>query len=203
MKGSVFSACDYTGNMVRDWAMDGYECFCVDIQHDRREDEHAGAGVIHYVEADLFDYLPPRRQFDIAFFFPECTNLAGSGARWFKSKGLRGVAKGISLFERCIEIAEWMECPWMLENPVGVLSTYWRKPDYIFQPWMYGELESKATCLWTGGGFVMPQPICTSQPHNVKQSVWMMGPSDDRGRKRSVTPPEFAKSVFLANRRER
>jgi len=44
-------------------------------------------------------------------------------------------------------------------HPVGVLSSYWRKPDAIVQPWMYGDLESKATCIWTGKGFIVPEGL--------------------------------------------
>ena len=52
----------------------------------------------------------------------------------------------------------------MLENPVGVLSSYWRKPDHTFDPCDYGgylnpagDAYTKKTCLWTGGGFIMPK----------------------------------------------
>ena len=106
---------------------------------------------------------------------------------------------GLDIVARCAAICEWSEAPWMLENPVGTLSTYWRKPDYTFQPWNFGDLESKRTCLWTGGGFVMPEFECAVRPEGVKESVWKCPPSDRRGDIRSETFPGFAAAVFRAN----
>lgn len=197
---TVISFCEYTGDMVRPWAEMGYPCICVDIQQERRDEQFESGGSITYVQADLFDYLPPIRKYKIAFAFPECTNLAVSGAKHFAEKGLRGLTKGIALVEKCIQLCEWTEAAWMLENPVGVLSSYWRKPDYLFQPWNYGDLESKKTCVWTGNGFVMPEFEFAVKPEGVKESVWKMGPSEDRGRKRSVISQVFANRVFEANK---
>lgn len=195
---TVISFCEYTGNMVRPWAEAGYPCICVDIHQERTDEAFLGGGSITYVQADLFDYIPPLRKYRIAFAFPECTNLAVSGARWFQEKGLRGLAKGISLVERCQQLCAWTEAPYMIENPVGVLSSYWRKPDAIVQPWMYGDLESKATCIWAGNNFVVPEGL-TVKPQGVKETVWKMPPSEDRGRLRSVMSQGFANAVFKAN----
>jgi hypothetical protein len=87
----------------------------------------------------------------------------------------------------------------MLENPVGMLSSYWRKPDYTFQPWQYGDTYTKKTCLWTGGGFVMPDAWHVRKPAGTVESIHLMPPSADRGDKRSVTPAGFARAVFEAN----
>lgn len=190
----VLSLCDRTGNMVRPWADAGHECWCVDIQH-RGIEVRDG---IRFIGCDVRRFLPPR-DIRICFAFPPCTNLAVSGARWFKEKGLYGLADGLDLVARCAEICEWSDAPWMLENPVGTLSTYWRKPDYSFQPWNFGAMESKKTCLWTGGGFVMPEYSVAVQPEGVQQSCWKAPPSDDRGDIRSVTCLEFAQAVFEAN----
>jgi hypothetical protein len=98
------------------------------------------------------------------FAFPPCTHLAASGARWFGDKGLSALRDSISLVEACRRICEWSGAPYCIENPIGTLSTYWRKPDYIFDPCDYGayltppsDAYTKKTCLWTGGGFVMPE----------------------------------------------
>lgn len=84
---------------------------------------------------------------DLIVAFPPCTHLASSGARWFKDKQAQqdaAVRFVLSLAAaRCDRIA--------IENPIGVLSTKWRKPDQIIQPWMFGHPESKATCLWLKG----------------------------------------------------
>ena len=87
----------------------------------------------------------------------------------------------------------------MIENPVGKFSDHMGKPDYTFQPWQYGDNYTKKTCLWTGNGFVMPEPIVKERPLDVMQSIWLMPPSEDRADLRSVTPRGFAKAVFEAN----
>lgn len=198
----MLSLCDRTTVMVQPWAAAGYECVCVDLQHEPGE---AREGNVVRVGVDLRTWLPPRADYAIVFAFPPCTHLAVSGARWFKAKGLRGLIEGLELVERCREIAEWSEAPWMLENPVSTISSYWRKPDAAFHPCDFaGYLDdardayNKKTCLWTGGGFVMPEPR-RLEPADKRSPMWLMGPSADRGDLRSVTPEGFARAVFEAN----
>jgi len=192
----VLSLCDRTGVLVEPWLEAGYECWIVDVQHApgiTREGRLVRAG------ADIRTWLPPRLEYVIGFAQPPCTDQAVSGARWFVDKGLAGLAGAIALVERSRDILAWTDAPWMLENPVGTIASYWRKPDATFQPWHYGDLESKKTCLWFGGGFVMPPYEFTLKPHDVRESCWKMGPSPDRGDKRSVTPRRFARAVFEVN----
>ncbi|MFR0873726.1 MAG: hypothetical protein ACLSHC_03075 [Bilophila wadsworthia] len=82
---TVISCFDLTGNMVRPWAEAGYLCYCVDIQHPQGETRQ---GNIIRVGADMRDWLPPFRPITFAAFFPPCTDVAVSGARWFRDKGL-------------------------------------------------------------------------------------------------------------------
>lgn len=194
-RGIVLSLCDRTGNIVRPWAEAGYQCVCVDLQHAGTRSD----GNITFVGADVTDYLPPRAEYRIAFAFPPCTDLANSGNRWKADKGLARLSKAIGIVSACRRLLEWTGAPHMLENPVGSLSTYWRKPDYTCHPWHFGEHEQKLTCLWTGGGFVHPHKVITTKPDGVKQSCWLAGPSADRGDIRSVTPEAFALAVFEAN----
>ena len=202
-KGSVLSLCDRTGIMVKPWAEAGFECFCVDIQHPPGETRR---GNITFIGADLRlrDWFPPPRRYAIVFGFPPCTNLAASGARWMAGKGLAGLTEGVELVEACRRICEWSAAPWVIENPVGTLSTYWRKPDFTFHPhqfggWPGGEGDDygKKTCLWVGGGFRSPRqrPIPVSRP----QYIHTLPPSAERGDLRSVTPAGFARAVFEAN----
>jgi hypothetical protein len=199
-KGIVLSLCDLTTNMVQPWLEAGYECWCVDMQHETGVSKN---GNLVRVGADILTWLPPRRDYAIVFTFPPCTNFAVSGARWFQEKGLGGLAQAVSLVERCRDICEWSGAPWMLENPVGTLSTYWRKPDHSFHPCDYGQFElgdayTKKTCLWTGGGFVMPER-CPIEPTDGSR-MHLMPPSKDRANLRSATPMGFARAVFHANK---
>lgn len=192
--------------MVKPWADAGYECWCVDIQHKIRRDHvvKSGNGSIRYVWGDVRSWRlheSIRDRVLIAFAFPPCTNLAVSGARDFEKKSGWMLADALQIFDS-VEVAfSFMNAPYMIENPVSRLSSHRRKPDYTFQPWQYGDMWSKRTCLWTGGGFKMPPPEHPSKPECVIDSFILdFTPSADRADKRSETPMGFAQSVFESNK---
>jgi hypothetical protein len=199
---TVLSLCDRTGNMVRSWAEAGFECICVDLRHPAGT--HLSDGIT-YVGADVRIWIPPMdREYAAVFAFPPCTDMAVSGARWFRDKGLASLIESLEIVEACRRICEASGAPYMIENPVSTLSTYWREPDCVFDPCDYGGYLSpagdnytKKTCLWTGNGFIMPssrrvEPVQGSLMHR-------MPPSDDRADLRAVTPMGFARAVFEAN----
>ena len=69
-----------------------------------------------------------------AGFFPPCTHIASSGARWWKQKGLRALQESISYFATSQELAEHFGCPYFIENPVSAIATHWRKPEGLPAP---------------------------------------------------------------------
>lgn len=201
-KGVVISGFDRTGNMVRPWAEAGYLCYCIDLQHTRGERRK---GNIVYVGADMCEWLPPYGK-NIVFqaFFPPCTHLATSGARWFKDKGLGRLSDAISLFAVAVRLAEWIPAPYLIENPVSTISSYWRRPDFTFDPCDYAGYEggeddtyTKRTCLWTGKGFRMPQRLRLPP---TKGSLMNLIPSTpEQANLRSATPRGFARAIFESN----
>jgi hypothetical protein len=200
-KRIVISLFDHTTNMVAPWADAGFLCYCVDLRHPPGEQRE---GNIIRVGADVREWLPPFAAVAAVFAFPPCTDVAVSGARWFQDKGIGSLIGALQLFEAAVRIAEWTQAPYMIENPVSTVSSYWRKPDFVFDPCDYGgylkppiDAYTKRTCLWTGNGFVMPKtkrvtPVEGSRMH-------LLGPAENRGAKRSVTPKGFAQAVFEAN----
>jgi hypothetical protein len=92
---------------------------------------------------------------------------AASGARWFREKGDKAFSDAMRLVRKAVEICDTLTDCWMIENPIGRLSTYWRRPDYLFDPcdfadYVFGdfaekEAYSKKTCLWAGPAFKFPQ----------------------------------------------
>ena len=192
---------DYTGKMAKPWAEEGYRCVCVDIDQDApnkvEKIEHEN---IDYVESDIHKYLPPRAEYKAVFAFPPCDNVAVSGARWFKDKGLNGLASAVKNFERARQIVEWAEPDvWMIENPVSTLSTYWREPDQFMHPYEYDGYTdedngyTKKTSLWHNEEFSLPAPKMADK----KDSRIL----DEGGnpRVRSQTPQGFANAVFKEN----
>jgi len=197
----VLSLCDYTGVAVLPWRDAGYRCVCVDTQHPCGVTYSDG---IEYVGKNILDYSPPDGGYAFVFAFPPCTHLAASGARWFGDKGLWALYEAIGLVARCRDIAEASKAPYLIENPVSTLSTYWRKPDHTFDPCEYGgyldppgDKYTKKTCLWTGGGFRMPTSMPVSPTEGSK--MHLMSPGPERANLRSATPRGFARAVFLAN----
>jgi hypothetical protein len=197
----VVSLFDFTGNMVRPWAQAGFLCYCVDLQHPPGESRD---GNVIRVGADVREWLPPYAPIKMFFAFPPCTDVAVSGARWFRDKGLGALVTALELFDASVRLAEWTRAPYMIENPVSTISSYWRRPDHTFDPCDYGgyldlpsDAYTKKTCLWTGNSFVMPMPkpvipVDGSRMHRLP-------PSKDRAAIRAETPRGFAQAVFEAN----
>ena len=204
-KGIVISLFDFTGNMVAPWAAAGFVCYCVDLQHPPGETRQ---GNIIFVGADIRDWLPPYAPIEILFAFPPCTHLAASGARWFKDKGLGALVQALQLFEAAVRLAEWTKAPYLIENPVSTVSTYWRKPDYVFDPCDFGgyltppgDRYTKKTCLWTGNGLIFPKTKRV-KPTQGSKMHWL-SPSTERANLRSATAMGFANAVFEMNYRRR
>lgn len=201
MRACAIFLFDKTAVMARPWAEAGFDCYCVDLQHPKGETRD---GRIVRVGADIHRWVPPLgRPIVFGAAFVPCTHMAVSGARWFKGKGLYALADSIALFARAAEIMEATGAPYLIENPVSTISSYWRKPDHTFHPWQFAHIEpgdnyTKQTCLWTGGGFVMPHGLLepVSPPDN---RIHHAPPSDERANFRSATPAGFARAVFETN----
>lgn len=194
----VVSCFDHTTTMVKPWADAGYLCYCVDMQHPRGETRD---GNIVRVGANMLDWLPPKGDVAAAFFFPPCTDVAVSGARWFRDKGLGALIRSLELFKRSVDLGELIGAPGFIENPVCTVSTYWREPDFTFNPFDYAgygggcdDLYTKQTNLWALNGFVLP-PKRSRYPEQGSK-FHLLPPSDDRAALRSQTPAGFAQAVF-------
>lgn len=84
--------------------------------------------------------------FDLGIMHPECTHLAVSGARWFPQKRADGRQQAaIAEFMYLAEAPVYASC---VEQPVSIMSSLYRKPEQIVQPWMFGDWETKSTCYW-------------------------------------------------------
>jgi hypothetical protein len=161
MRKAAIFLYDLTGVMAEPWANAGYDCYLFDIQHPEGITPDPIQENTWLIGGDLSKGvpLPPGVKERIAFVaaFPPCDHLSVSGARWFKGKGLRKLAWSIELFATAAEFCEESGAPYLIENPVSTISSYWRKPDHSFHPHYFTRIApednyTKKTCLWTGGG---------------------------------------------------
>jgi hypothetical protein len=205
----VVSLCDLTGHMVAPWVAAGYRAVLVDPQHEtsRREGPvYKFAGTVEDA-ADLVGGLVRDGIVAAVFGFPPCTDMAVSGARWFREKYTADPlfqAKAVMVAEQCRTMGRLSGAPWFVENPVSVLSSAFGKPQHSFHPADFTAFEpadnyTKKTCLWAGGGFVMPAPARNPALGPPDNRIFYASPGPERANFRSATPMGFARAVFAAN----
>jgi hypothetical protein len=212
MKGgaTILSLCDFTGNFVKPWVEAGYAAVLVDPQHAIDHERDGMTCLARTVEEAMPDIARLVHGGDLAFVaaFPPCTDLAVSGAKHFQRKAKESKAmfqaRAAIVAEQCRTIGALSGVPYMVENPVSVLSSLWGKPDHLFDPLDFtgyepGDNYHKRTCLWTGGGFVMPE-LCPDETLGpADDRIHKAPPGPDRANFRSATPMGFARAVFEAN----
>lgn len=223
MKDIAIFLYDLNGVTAGPWLEAGYTCYIVDIQHRKGIHQDKKNPRLYRVGADVKGgWLPPRDIIErCAFFaaFPPCDHVATSGAKHFKGKGLRWLAWSIELFATAAELGEFLECPYMIENPRTTISTYWRKPDYKFNPSEYGgylpkddkhprwpdhiaprDAYPKETWIWGGNGFVMPPKIEVQPELGYSRQFKKLGGKSLKTKNiRSETPRGFSAAMFQAN----
>lgn len=172
MSKRVLVACEFSG-VVRDaFIRRGHDAMSCDLL----DTETSGP---HY-RGDVRDVLGDG--WDLMIAHPPCTDLASSGARWFAEKRADGRQQRAIDFVRLLLEADIPQIA--IENPIGVLSTYIRKPDQIVQPWQFGHGETKATCWWLKG---LPHLVPTDVVEGREARIHRMPPSQDRWKLRSMT----------------
>jgi hypothetical protein len=178
----VLIACEFSG-VVRDaFTSIGHDAMSCDILPSESPGQH--------YQGDIFDVID--HPWDLMIAHPPCTDLSVSGAAWFKDKRMVGAQQRSSaFFMQIVRRSEHINKV-AIENPVCIMSTLWRKPDQIVQPWMFGHTEQKATCLWLKN---LP-PINETDnvkekmmllPKNERERLHYLPPSEDRGKIRSTT----------------
>ena len=150
----ILVACEESQAVTIELRRLGHDAYSCDI-----EPCSGGHPELH-LQQDVIPLLD--EPWDMIIAFPPCTDLCVSGARWFAEKRADGRQEAsIAFFMRFANCG----CPRVaIENPVGIMSSRFRKPDQIIQPWQFGHGESKATCLWLKGlPLLMPTEIVTPE----------------------------------------
>ncbi len=170
----VLVACEYSGAVRDAFRALGHDAMSCDLLP-------TDAPGPHY-QGDLFDVID--YPWDMAIFHPPCTHLSVSGSRHFEAKRMDGRQQSaVAFFMQIVRRAEHIK-RMAIENPVCVMSSLWRKPDQVIQPWQFGHGETKATCLWLKG---LPKLTPTNIVPGREARIHKMPPSPDRWKKRSET----------------
>lgn len=171
----VLVACEFSG-IVRDaFAARGHDAWSCDLLPcERGTERHYETDIMYFLQSSLGE------GWDMMIAFPPCTHLCVSGARWFKSKAIEQ-EEAVRFF---MALANAPIKHIAIENPIGIMSTRWRKPDQIIQPWQFGHGETKATCLWLKN---LPLLEPTSIVEGRYARVHRATPGPDRWKERSRT----------------
>lgn len=180
----VLIACEESQTVCKAFRDKGHLAYSCDIL------DCSGGHPEWHIKWDITEVLEEKAEgWGLVIAFPPCTDLASSGARWFKEKQADGrQQKSIDFFMQFTKL----ECPFAIENPVGIMSTKYRKPDQIIQPWQFGHGETKATCLWLNK---LPKLRPTCIVEGREQRIWKMPPSKDRAKLRSKTYQGIAEAM--------
>lgn len=176
----VLVACEFSG-IVRDaFAAKGHDAWSCDLLPDegRVFKSPSSWGRRVHIVGDVIDLL--NKDFDLMIAHPPCTHLSVSGARWWETKQVKQ-RKAIWFFMALADANIPKIC---IENPVGIMSTCWRKPDQYIQPWQFGHGETKKTGLWLKN---LPKLKPTKIVSGREARIHKMPPSKNRGKLRSIT----------------
>jgi site-specific DNA-cytosine methylase len=191
----ILVACEESQAVTRELRCLGHEAVSCDLL------PCSGGHPEWHLQGDVLPLL--KLNWDMIIAFPPCTHLAVSGARWFEEKRKDGrQQEGIDFFMKFTDLP----CPRIvIENPVGIMSSHWRKPDQTIQPFQFGDPFRKTTCLWLKG-------LAPLKPTNIvepgKQITFASGksmpewyaaarslPPEERARVRSKTFEGIAKAM--------
>ncbi len=169
----VLVACEYSGRVREAFRKLGHDAWSCDLLESEDNSQF-------HIQGDVLPLMS--FGWDLMICHPPCTHLAVSGARHFAAKRESGVQQEALEF-----VGRLLDAPIpmiALENPVSIISSHFRKPDQIIQPWQFGHGETKATCLWLKG---LPKLVPTNIVEGREARVHRMPPSPVRWKERSRT----------------
>jgi len=191
----VLVACEFSGTVRDEFIRAGHEAMSCDLLPTDIPGPH--------IMGDVIGVLG--KGWDLMIAHPPCTYLTVSGNKWMKPEFAFRFPTRAQDRKDAIEffMALWnSDIPRVcIENPIGIMSTEFRKPDQVVQPWMFGHGETKATCLWLRG---LPKLIPThrkndlfapEEPKEREQRLHYLPPSPDRWKERSKTFKGIAKAM--------
>ena len=136
----ILVACEESQAVTKELRALGHEAYSCDLL------PCSGGHPEWHLQKDVFEVIGTGIQWDMMIAFPPCTDLAVSGARHFERKIADGSQqRSIDFFMKLVNAPIEKIA---IENPIGIMSRIYRKPDQIIQPWHYGDKAQKSTCIW-------------------------------------------------------
>jgi site-specific DNA-cytosine methylase len=175
----VLVACEYSGRVREAFRERGHDAWSCDLLES--EDDSP-----YHIQGDVLALLD--QGWDLMIAHPPCTHLAVSGARWFKDKREEQAA-ALAFFRKLLDAPIPRVA---IENPVSIVSSRIRKPDFTIQPWQFGHGEVKRTCFWTRN---LPPLVPTNIVEGREAKVHKMPPGPNRWKERSRTYLGVAKAM--------
>lgn len=192
---AVLVACEESQAVTKEFRALGVEAFSCDIY------PPSGGHPEWHLQQDVLPLL--KEEWDLVIAFPPCTHLASSGAAWFEQKRKDGrQQQAIDFF---LAFTKPYAKRWVIENPVGIMSSLFHKPNQIVQPYQFGDPYSKKTCLWLHNvPLLIPTNVVEPEPRVTYASgrtmpkwyadAWKL-PAEERSKVRSKTFPGIAKAM--------
>jgi len=142
----VIIACESSEIVKEQFLLRGHDAHSCDLLPGEK-------GLPNHHQCDVLDLLRKYKgYFDLMIAHPPCTYLTVTGNKWFEPEFMTRFpdrvqrrVEAINFFMTLVAASIDKIC---IENPVGIMSTLWRKPDQIIQPFQFGHTEAKKTCLW-------------------------------------------------------
>lgn len=190
----VLVGCEESQAVCIEFRKLGHEAYSCDLQ------ECSGGHPEWHLQMDIFEAIK-LKQWDMLICFPDCTYLTISANKWYKDQPPResGTLVGQERRDARIEAIDFFMRLYncgipkiAIENPIGVMSSQFRKPDQVLQPWMFGHGETKATCLWLKD---LPTLVPTNIVDGRHQRLHLLPKTKDRAKLRSKTYPGIAKAM--------
>ena len=197
---NILVACEVSGAVRDAFRAHGHEAWSNDLEGNEPRGKYPNYHLAGDVRWFLDQPAPGGAPWDVLIAFPPCTYLCVSGLHWNKRRPARALETEAAL-AFALELAHAPIPRIAIENPVGCLSTRWRKPDQIIQPWQFGDDASKATCLWLKNlpalthTNVLPGGRTARRANQTASGQNKLGPSPERAALRAVTYPGIANAM--------
>lgn len=188
----ILIACECSGRVRNAFSVRGHDAWSCDLKPSETPGNH--------IQDDVRNHLD--KGWDLIIAHPDCTYLCSSGLHWNgRRPGRQGRTEEAILFAMMFEKFSPKVA---VENPIGCLSSRWRKPDQIIQPYQFGDDASKSTCLWLKG-LPLLKPTIFIEPRIVNgKKRWAnqcdsgqnkLGPSPERAAERARTYQGIAEAM--------